>query len=131
MDLSELMTDPKAEVEGVWCPLGNGARIKVARVNNDQYTKELRRKFKSNKAVLEQDDDFANEKSEEIMIEVFAKTILKDVEGITINGKDIGKYSPETGITLLRVKDFREKVKHYADNFDIFKKKEDEEAKND
>lgn len=128
LDFESLESNLQAEVEGVWRPLAKGARVKVARIGNDEYMKLLRRKFKSNRAVLEQEDDLAAEINEELLIEVYAHTILKDVEGIGVNGQLITKYTPEIGIKLLSARNFREKIKAYAEDMEAFLAKQEDAA---
>lgn len=128
MDISELMTDLNKEVEGVWCPLGKGAHAKIARYGNDEFQKEMSRKYKANRALLESDDDSSIELNRTLLIEAFAKTILKDIRGITINGNPIEKYTFEIGVKLLSVKDFFNKVKAYSENFETYQAKAEDEA---
>lgn len=125
-DISSLMTSKAKETEGVWMPIGNEAKVKVARIGNDEYQKLLRRKYRANRAVLEQEDDLAAKVSEDVMIDVMAHTILKDVSGISINGAPIEKYTPEVGVQLLSIRDFREKVRAYADEAELFREHAEE-----
>ena len=55
----------------------------------------LREKYKASRAVLDMEDDLAAEMGEEIAIEVYAHTILKDIEGINDRGTPL-TFSIET-----------------------------------
>ncbi len=126
-DIENLETNLKLEEEGVWRPIGEGAEIKVARLGNAAYLKLLRTKYKANRAVLDMEDDLAQTMGEKIAIEVYARTILKDWRGIGSKGVPI-EYSVENAEKLLGIKDFREKVKAYAETMELFQDKAEEKA---
>lgn len=126
-DIENLKTNLQLEEEGVWCPLGAGARIKVARLGNPAYLKLLRTKYKAHRAVLDMEDDLAQTMGEKIAIEVYARTVLKGWEGIAVEGKEF-PYSVENAEKLLNLKDFREKVKNYAETMELFQDKAEEKA---
>lgn len=132
-ELTTTATDPKKEIEGVWRPFTDGSRLKIARIGNPAYRSLLRRKVKSNRAVLDNEDDLADKVSDKVLGEVMAETILLDWEGVTINGESV-PYTKELGRTLLcdpENRDFREKVKSYAEDAEAYRKKvEDESVKN-
>ncbi len=127
-DIGDLCTDEKAEVEGVWRDLPRGAKIKVARWQNKEFQRMMRRNFKSNRVILEQEDDVSDSVSEEILIKVMAHTVLRDITGAGFKGKLIEKYTPDIGIELLKVKDFREKVRAYSEDFNSFSLKQEDAA---
>lgn len=127
-DISDLLTDETREVDGVWRDLPRGAGVKVGRWQNDEFQKMMRRKFKSNRVMLEQDDDISDKVSLDILIEVMAHTILKDVKNIKFGGAVIEKYTPAIGIKLLTVKDFRDKVRAFAEDVNVYRVKQEDEA---
>lgn len=134
-DVNSLATNLKTEVEGVWRVIGRDkdnkeVRVKVARLGNEEYSKELRRKYKSNRAVLEQDDEIAAKLGEDMIIEVYATTILKDVENIGIDGQLITKYTPAVGVKLLTIKDFRERIKGLAEDMQAYQDAAEEKVVN-
>lgn len=134
-DVNSLATNLKTEVEGVWRVIGRDkdnkeVRVKVARLGNEEYSKELRRKYKSNRAVLEQDDEIAAKLGEDMIIEVYATTILKDVENIGIDGQLITKYTPSVGVKLLTIKDFRERIKGLAEDMQAYQDAAEEKVVN-
>lgn len=134
MDFAQFLTDESKEIEGVWKPLGGGAEARVARLNNDNFKKEFRARTKSNRAILDQDDEASDELTERIVIELMAKHILKDLRGVKIpdldifsegiRGKTIGPnaaegevpFTPKIGLELLRSsEDFARKIRSYAE----------------
>lgn len=129
-DISSIETDTKLEVEGVWRDYNSKAKVKIARWANDDFSRLMRNKYKSVRSVMEGDDDAAAELSVELVIEVMAHTILKDVQGIGYKNQLITNYTPAIGIELLKVKDFREKIKAMSeDQASYLLNKEDEIVK--
>lgn len=127
-DISDLLTDETREVEGVWRDLPKGAAVKVGRWQNDEFQKMMRRKFKSNRVMLEQDDDISDKVSLDILVEVMAHTILKDVRNLKFGGSVIEKYTPAIGVKLLKVKDFRDKVRAFAEDVNVYRVKQEDDA---
>lgn len=125
-DISKLETNKDLEENGVWMPIGEGAEVKVARIGNEKYLSLLRKKVKANRAVLENEDDLAAKMSEKVAIEVYARTILLDWKGIAANGVPL-EVNVANAEKLLAIKDFREKVKNYAESMENFQDKKEEE----
>lgn len=131
-DISNLQTNLELEENGVWLPLGQGAKVKVARLGNKKYLKELRSRYKANRAVLDMEDEAAADAGEQIAIEVYARAILKDWDGVSIDkGKTMLPFSVANAEKLLAVKDFRERIKNYAESMENFQDKKEEEAISD
>ena len=129
-DVSALETDPALEVEGVWRDLPRGGKVKVARWQNTEFSRLMRTKYKANRDLLDGEDELSDKIGQDVMVEVMAVTILKDVSGIGHKGKLIQKYTPEIGIELLKVKDFREKIKALSDQMDQYQHKQEAKAVN-
>ena len=125
------LIDPKKEVDGVVRAIGRGISVRVARMNNPEFRSLLRRKYKGVRGVLEQDDDTAVEVSDELMQEVYAHTILKDIivseevdadknpkYVVKIDGEEYknGTYTPQLGMKLLKLEPFRNKIKAIAED---------------
>lgn len=134
--LQDFALDPSKVENGVWCPISRGVEVLVARINNKEYRRAIRAKIKANRAELDQDDDVAAELSDELTIEVYAHTILKDIRvsdptkvpggNLTIEGKPFEKYSPALGKKLLSQDLFREKVRKFAEDEERFRLKSEE-----
>jgi len=142
MDFSRFLTDEVAEIEGVWKPIGGGAEVRIARLNNPNFRKAFQAKSKANRALLDQDDEAANELLENIMLELMARHVLKDVKGITvpdleqfspeIRGKTIGvdvPYSSKIGHELLCAsRDFAQKIRQLSEAMENFQIEQEEKA---
>lgn len=121
-------TDKTKEKKGVLTTIPDCGDTKflVARAGNADYNRLLSQLFKRNRAILESKGDAANEKSDEILAEVYAKTILLGWEGtIMFQGKATA-YSETAAKALLSLKDFRSKVEGVASDMNTFKAVEDE-----
>ena len=126
---SAFATDKSKEKEGTLTTLPDCGDTKflVARAGNSHYNRLLSSLFKRNRAVLESKGDEANEKSDAILAEVYAKTILLGWEGaIMFQGKPM-TYSEANAKTLLSLKDFRAKVESAASDMATFKAVQDED----
>lgn len=139
--LNDFALDPAKVENGVWCPIARGVEALICRVNNKEFRRATRAKVKANKAELDQDDDVSAELSDELMIEVYANTILKDIRvsdpskvpggELKINGQPFTKYTPKLGKELLAQDLFREKVRKFAEDEDRFRLKGEESTVND
>lgn len=118
-DFEDFMADETLEVEGVWRPFGKGARIKLARWENPNHERLLRKKAMAEKEVLQAEDDLSSETGKRITIEVMAHTIIKDWEGIKQNGVAV-PFSISKALEFLQNKTFREKIKGMCDNIDHY-----------
>lgn len=121
-NLDDYMTDPVAELEGVWRELGKDKdghkrEIKLARANNEKYLEMLRPLQRKNQALLEMNDSEAFTLAEEIARECYAKHIIK---GLRVDGKDV-EYTPEKGREMLMKKDFFGKIKSMSEQMDMYK----------
>lgn len=124
---AQFATDETKEEDGVWVELSDDAAILVARSGNKKYSKMIAREYEKNKKILDGKNDVADAKSEEIMIEVLAKTILLGWRNIQFKGEEL-PYSLENAKMLLKVKDFRKLVGGYADDSSAFKMLAEEEV---
>lgn len=132
MDLfKDNVIDEKKEVEGVWFPIARGVYAKVARAQNPNFRRVLRRKYKAVRASLEQDDDTAHDLSDELMQEVYAQTIFKDLKVEEVDGKmpEVkidgvvfvnGSFDQTMAAKLLKNENFRNKIKTYAEEQNNF-----------
>lgn len=97
----------------------------IARAGNANYNRLLSSLFKRNRTVLESKGDEANEKSDAILAEVYAKTILLGWEGtIKFQGVQM-PYNEANAKALLSLKDFRAKVEAAASDMNTFKAVQD------
>lgn len=123
---AQYATDETLENNGTWVEIGGGAKLLIARSGNRKYLKMLGREVERHKKVLDAGDDAADDKNEQIMIDVLASTILLGWEGITFKGKAL-EYSVDNARKLLALRDFRAMVARLADDIEHFRIKEEAE----
>lgn len=125
-------TDKNLEVEGVWVPLGDGAKVKVARWNNPTHKaliEKLRRPFRS---LMMSGRELPDDKAEQITIESMVEAILLDWEGFVDENDNPLPFSKAASKQLLtEVKDFRDLISGLSVSGETFRKQEVEDiAKN-
>lgn len=127
----EFATDTKAEDEGVWEPYSDEVSFLIGRTHNKRYDATITSLVAKHKRQLDAKTDASRAKSEELMIETMAKTILLDWKGdFNFQGQLMGPYTVDKAKKLLAVKDFRAWVSNIADDMERFKvasKEEDAE----
>lgn len=144
MDISYFDTDQEAEVKGKWVDAGDGAQWLIARAQNERYNRALHAELQKNRALIDQDDYNSIEVQKEITKKLYAKYCLLGWKGMTKVARDENgeivrdndgnpvreevPYSQELALELLRKKDFFDKVRAFADNFQQFQVTAEEEA---
>lgn len=122
MDLKNFRTDLVKENEGVWIELGDGAAIKIARLNNPAFVAKFRDMPKHQAASLRRgtiDDD----ELDRIFVEALVDAVLLDWRGMDENGSPL-TYSKVTAIRVLSdptYKDFRDLIVDEARNVENFR----------
>ncbi len=102
-------TDPSLEEHGVWEDVGGDAKLLVARTNNPAYVRAYRRVPRGIRRQFEA-GSLPDDRSDDIICNVMAETILLDFKNLTIGDKPI-KYSRENAKkVLVEYPDFRELV---------------------
>lgn len=95
-------TDKTAEIEGIWVDYPNGVSMKIARMGgaNTEYSRYLTNQLKPYKFQIDR-GTLSEDKSREILLEVFARYVLKDWKGVTDEkGRPI-EYSVEAAKKVL------------------------------
>lgn len=126
---SAFATDESVEQEGTKTQLPNAGDTLfiIARMPNKHYSKLIQKQVKMNRAVLDSKGDAAEKASDNILINVMAKTVLLGWEGeISYKGKKYA-YSEEAAKMLLAHRDFRDTVSKVASDMETFKLVKDEE----
>lgn len=95
-------TNQTAEVEGIWVDYPSGISMKIARMGgaNTEYARYLTNQLKPYKFQLDR-GTLAEEKSKEILLDVFARYILKDWKGVTDEKGLPIAYDVEAGKKIL------------------------------
>lgn len=125
-------TDLKAETEGVWFPLAmfNGVKVKVARAGNPNYKKVLRKLYKPYTKTMRKGVDLAPEVEERIQTDLLVDTLLLDWRGMPgENGEEVpfSKDLARELVTDPELKELREEIIGYSEEFEAFQAREDEE----
>lgn len=118
-------TDESLENNGAYRDIGGGVRLLVARAGNKRYAKRLTALYEANRQVLDLQDDVAEAKSDEIMVQVMAETVLLGWDGPLAFKGEILPYSVENAKLLLAVKDFRRMVADMSNEMEAYKAKEE------
>ena len=128
MDLKkEYGTDKNKELDGVWEDMGNGCKVLIARIGNENYSKVFRRISKPYQNAIRR-GTLGNDKAEDLLIQAMAECIVLDWTGLEEDGKKV-KYSREECIRVLKeYKDFRDHVSELANSMELFKREMDAEA---
>ena len=123
--LTKIATDPAKEANGVWRDYKDGSQLLIARTGNPNYRSMLKRLVKSQRSVIDNDDDLADKVGDKIFAKVMAETILLDWRGIAgPDGTEL-KYTSALGTEVLSDpanRDFREAVKNYADDAEAYRR---------
>ena len=129
MDLKTLRVDSKKIANGVWCDIGGGTELLIARWNNPAYIKALmkanepyKNKYKANA--------LSEKQNKELLTDVIVETILLGWNNLKSDGVEI-VYSREKAAELLNddeLIDFRELVVSLAQDEASFRKEDIEET---
>lgn len=93
-------TDRRKEEEGVWHDMGDGSRIKVARVGNPRYTRLLTERSRPHQRAATL-NTLSEDVAQRIVTEVEGRTVLVDWEGMCDAAGNSLPYSCETAQKLL------------------------------
>ncbi len=116
----EFGSNETAEIEGVWCYLGEDAKVKVARLGNTK-TQQAYRKIP--KAIRRQLDEgtMGNVQTRQFMSKFMASHILMDWEKMFDAGKVLPAYSSEVGAKfLLKYRRFQDRIWELSLDDDLF-----------
>jgi hypothetical protein len=126
---SQFATDESKEIDGTIQEIA-GVNFTIARAGNRHYGKLLTKLVNKNQRILDGKDDAADAKSDEIMCEVIANTILRGWEGeiVVEQGGDPVSYSVDAAKKALKLKDFRAEVMRAAGDTEAYRVAKVEEA---
>lgn len=123
----DIFADFAVHNDAVAVPYRGDVEFLIARDGNPRYKKRLTHLYRRNERVLDGKGDAADAKSEEIMIQVMAETILVGWTGtLAVQGQSL-EYSVENAKKLLAVEKFREWVTAQSRDASLFKTVKDEE----
>jgi hypothetical protein len=126
--ISDFRMDSELETGGVWCDVGEGLRVLVARARNVKFREYVRQLMKPHLRKVRRgkiDPDLL----EDINRKATAKTILLGWEDLQDDdGKDV-PYSPEKAEEYLKeFPDFAEIVMEFATDVDLYRERDREDA---
>lgn len=112
-------TDRDLEENGVWAayPLIEGASVKIARLSSKPIQKEFLLLSKTYRGA-EFDDDIMND----VMMELFAKHVIKDWKGIMNFGKEYECTPEHAAVLLEEVPDFALFITGQCQSLHLFKR---------
>lgn len=114
MDIKKTFgTNRKAEVDGVWVDLGDGARIKVARETSVRYRERLRDVLRPYRGAMNV-GAINDEQSHKLLAKAAAGTLLLDWEGFTSDGKALPFTAEAAEQSMVDQPDFYNAVMGYA-----------------
>lgn len=120
---TQFATDETAELQGTWRAIGNDIELLIARSGNRNYARLLNMLIESNRQTLDLRNDVADAKSDEIMVEVLAETVLLGWRGpVMFKGKDL-PYSKANAKEVLKMREFRLMVARLSDDMAAYRAK--------
>lgn len=125
---NDFATNEDAENKGVWEDYNADVSFLIARANNKEFNRLITRLVRQNKALLDSKTEASQKKSEELLVETLAKTVLLGWRGdFNFQGQPMGEYTVEKAKKLLSIKDFRTWVSNISEDHARFKAVKDEE----
>lgn len=91
MELLDFNTSGKKSTEGVWVPMADGGKLRIARMDNPKYKAWIQEARKERGRRRPTDDE-----TRELLKKAVAATVLLDWKGVTLNGEAVD-YTPEYG----------------------------------
>lgn len=125
-DLDKVFSvDEELSEEGVWVILDEESALKVTRLGNKKFKKEVSKLSSNNKVVVQ----YFDELPKEALIRVVAKTVLIDWKGIKCKGKVI-EYSFDNAVQMMTdYEEFFDLVVELSNERETFKRKVEIEDK--
>lgn len=122
MKISKLKIDQDKCDDGIWIDWYDGARLKIARLNNAKHMKISQKLTKPYNNIRHNGGQIPNDKQLEIAAECLGRAILLDWEGLEDDdGKKIS-YSEEQSIELIKdIPDLADIVTQEASNNENFR----------
>jgi hypothetical protein len=125
-------TDQKLAVEGKWFSLSmlDGVEVKVAKSGNPNYEKMAQRLYKPYQDQIRRKITLSDSVTKRITTELLVNTLLMDWKGMPgEEGMEV-PFSKETAREILddpELKEIREEILNFSDNFAAFQLEADEE----
>jgi len=131
MKLSEFRRREEVGQAGVWVDLGEGLRVKVARMSrtNVNYRNALQQLGRPHRSLVRRTGEMPEDVAEQITLEAAAKHILLGWEGLVEDDGTEIEYSPEKALEVLtEFPEFTDLVFEAAQDLATFAERELEDA---
>ena len=129
MKLNKFMSDSKLAIEGIWEDIGEGLRVRVARMNNPKYREYMRKMARNQARTFRRvgggiDDIF------DIQQRAVARFVLLEWDGLEDDDGNVIAYSEEEALKIFkRCPDFYDMIIEIGSDADLFRRHEQEDAK--
>lgn len=128
-DLKKIETDLALEVSGAWTQdLGGGLKLKLARIGNRNYNRELAAVAKTRTDAFGNLEFEGDDEANEAFIRIVAKTVLLDWEGLEEEGVPVQYSEDEAARIMQQYPEFMRLVTAQAKRLDLFRNKRIEDA---
>lgn len=101
LDLDKLRTDTAAETDGAWFTLGNGMRVKIARINEHTIGDAIRAELGPANVKLAREGKLADALYSRVRRIAIGMTSVRDWEPVQYQGREFS-FSPDNLGTLMR-----------------------------
>lgn len=119
--------DAEKEQEGVVHEMGEGLKMRIARIGNPKYQKRFQALSKPHRRALRR-GTLSDEVAEKLLIQCLSETIVLGWEGLEENGEEV-PYSLENCIKILTdYPELRNYVNDIANELEGYQAEDDEEA---
>lgn len=124
----DIFADFAVTDDAVYVPYSGNVEFLIARADNPKFSKKLSNLYLKNKRIIDAGTDTSDAKSEEILIEAYAESVLLGWKGaVKFKGEDL-PYSKDNAKILLSVPLFREWVTAQAKDTSAYKVVQEEET---
>lgn len=129
MDLTKTYgTDRNLENEGAWIDLGDGAKVKIARLTNRSFREYLDKKRRTHRHAIEVGGQAAEDLATRFATQGLARYVLLGWEGFAVDGVDLEYTIQNAERVLDEFPDFRAQVMAIAADRANFRAQEVAEA---
>lgn len=108
---TSMITDEKAELEGVWSPYESGSELLLARYNNEEAQKIRIECYRDNKAAIDAGGELGEKLALEAEIKAMSEAVIKGWKGFIDEAGAEVEFTVDTAKKYITLsKDFRKDV---------------------
>lgn len=127
MEIANMLVDPTLEQDGVWVEYDETTKFLIGSLNSKRYRKIYREALDKARKVSR--SNLTDDQSDAINIEVMAKAVLLDWQGVVMKGAAFPATEANKIYVLTNCPQVREFIVSRSTNFELFKREQVEEAK--